>query len=221
MSSVKGAMTLAEGRSTFRTDVDLAFGGARDVKDFVLRTTLDDIGIWKAKHDVSISGFRVKEVSPQKWAASIEKDYWVFGIDATRADDICAAVKIGMMCYSTSAQTLLENIYVRNLNAENENSMARDALVRANHKLYEDTCKAITGAARMLGVQGEINFYVFSNNKNPKIPKDNLHMALRDGGADSVHTDEHGKYKYDVASNDGRQIFQNLISHMHLARFRI
>jgi hypothetical protein len=221
MTRLRGAMTLAEGRPNFRTDVDIAFGGDRESKDFVLRTTFDDIAVWKAKHDVSISGFRAKEISPQKWAAQIERDYWVFGIDATSAEDICAAVKIGMLCYSADAKDLLSNIYVRNLNAENENAMARDALVRANQKLYEGTCRAITGVAAMLGIIGEINFFVFSNNRNPKIPKDNLHMALRDGGATSIETDESNQYKYNVASNDGRQVFQNLISHMHLAKFRV
>lgn len=221
MSKQNGAMTLAESRPEYKTDADVVFNNGRDVRDFVLRTTMDNISVWKAKHGVSISGFRVKEISPQKWAARIGKDYWVFGVDATKAEDICAAVKIGMKCYSTTAQDLISNIYVRNLNAEHENTLGRDALVRANQKLYESVCKVIVEAARLLGVQGIINFYIFSNSKNYKIPIENLHMALRDGGANSVSTDDETKYKFDVMSNDGRQIFKDLISHMHLAKFQI
>ena len=77
-------MTLAEGHPDFRTDADIMFNNGRDKRKFVLRTTRDDIAIWKNKHHVSLSGFKVKSVSPHKWAALIEKDYWVFGVDATK-----------------------------------------------------------------------------------------------------------------------------------------
>jgi len=42
---------------------------------------------------------------------------------------------------------------------------------------------------------------------------DKLNMALRDEGADSV--------EYDVQSNDGTQFFQNMITHLHLAKFKV
>lgn len=124
-----------------------------------------------------------------------------------------------MSCYNASASDLISDIYVKNLNTENEGNI-RDALVRANQKLYEDVCKAITQAGKLLGVQGTVNFYVFSNNKNFKIPKQNLHMALRDGGAASVET-VNTPYKYSVGSNDGRRVFEGLISHLHLAKFKL
>lgn len=221
MNSHKGAMTLAEGHPDFRTDADIIFNNGRDKKDFILRTTKDDIGVWKTKHSIGMAGFKPTHISPQKWAAQIEKDYWVFNIDATKAQDIVAAVKIGMDCYTASASDLLSDIYVKNLNAEHENDMGRQALVKANQKLYEDVGRAITEAAKLLGVTGMINLHVFSNKKNPKIPKDNLHMALRDSGADSVEMDEKNRFKYDVQSNDGNGVLPNLITHLHLAKYNV
>lgn len=220
MTKLKGALTIAEGHPDFVTDADIMFNNGRDKKDFVLRTTRDEIGVWKSKHGVSIAGFKSKGVAPQKWAARIEKDYWVFGIDATKSDDIFAAVKIGMACYNAKASDLISDIYVKNLNIENEQQVGRDVLVKANQNLYEGVCKAITRAAKLLGVHGVVNFYVFSNVKNFKIPQQNLHEALKNGGADSVETDI-TPHKFSVGSNDGKRVFENLISHMHLAKFTV
>jgi len=220
MSALKGALTVAEGHPAFITDADIIFNNGRDKKDFVLRTTRDDIGIWKTKHGVSMSPFKTSNGGSQKWVARIDKDYWVFGIDATKADDIFAAVKIGMNCYDARASDLIKDVYVKNLNIENESQIDRTLLVKENKKLYENVCKAILQAAKLLGVQGQLNFFVFSNNKNPKLPKDELHAALVSGGADSVETDSH-PYKFDVGSNDGRRVFKDLISHLHLATLKV
>jgi hypothetical protein len=220
MSELKGALTLAEGNPAFVADADIIFNNGKDKKEFVLRTTFDDIDVWKAKHGVSISPFRAGNVGAQKWVARIEKDYWVFGVNATNANDIFTAVKIGMTYYKAKASDLISDIYVKNLNVENENQLLREALVKANQKLYEDVCRAIVQAAKLLGVSGMLNFYVFSNNKNFKVPKDDLHVALKNGGADSIETDAH-PYKFSVGSNDGKRVFENLISHMHLAKLKV
>ena len=116
---------------------------------------------------------------------------------------------------------LLSNIYNKNLNADQENQMGQKALIMANKNLYESTGKAIREAAKLLGVSGIINLHVFSNKKNPKIPKKELHLSLRDGGAESVEMDEDTKLKYDVQSNDGTVFLQGLITHIHLAKFRV
>jgi hypothetical protein len=216
----KGAMTIAEGHPDFLTDADIIFNNGRDKKLFVLRTTRDEIGVWKAKHDVPISPFKVTSSGPQKWAAKIDKDYWVFGIDATKSDDIFAAVKIGMNCYQATASDLIREIYVKNLNTEDELNLSRELLVKENRKLYESVCKAITQAAKLLGVQGMLNFYIFSNKKNYKIPVDELHGGLKDGGAESVEVDT-VSHKFSVGSNNGKEIFENLISHLHLAKLSI
>ena len=220
MTKEKGALTIAEGSPAYKTDADIIFNNGKDKKDFVLRTCYDDISVWKSKHGISISGFKDKSVSPQKWAAKIDKDYWGFGVDAQKPDDIFAAVKIGMRCYNVKASDLISDIYVKNLNIENEHQIGRDAIVNVNQKLYEGVCKAIVQAAKLLGVQGILNFHVFSNIKNPKIPMESLHKALKDGGAESVVTDE-TPHKFNVSSNDGRRVFENLISHFHLAKFRL
>lgn len=220
MLKKNGALTIAEGSPAYKTDADIIFNNGRDKKEFVLRTCYDDIGVWKSKHGVSISGFKDKSVSPQKWAAKIDKDYWIFGIDAQKPEDIVAAVKIGMRCYGVKASDLISDIYVKNLNIENEHQIGRDVIVKANKKLYEGACKAIVQAAKLLGVQGILNFHVFSNNKNFKIPMNSLHEAMMDGGAETVESDE-TPHKFNVGSNDGRRVFENLISHLHLAKFRV
>ncbi len=71
MNNRKGAMTLAEGHPDFRTDVDIMFRHGKDKKDFVLRTTKDEMGRWKTKHGTGMAGFKVQDISSQKWAAEI------------------------------------------------------------------------------------------------------------------------------------------------------
>lgn len=220
MNQPKGALTVAEGHPDFITDADIIFNNGRDKKDFVLRTTRDEIGVWKAKHGVPISPSKSNIGGTQKWVARVDKDFWVFGVDATKSNDIVAAVKIGVDCYGARASDIIRDIYVKNLNIENESNCDRNLLVKENKKLYEDVCKSILQAAKILGVQGQLNFYVFSNNKNPKIPKDDLRTALLAGGADTVASDTHS-YKFDVGSNDGTRVFKDLISHMHLATLKV
>lgn len=220
MDNRKGAVTLAEGHPDYRTHANIAFGNVFLKKDYILRTTLDDMTVWKTKHRVNMAGFKDKTVSPQKWAARIEKDYWVFGVDATKPQDIVAAVKIGVISYGVRAADLLSDIYVKNLNAEDEKGYARDALIRDNQKLYEKVANAVVQASKLLGVQGIVNFHVFSNSVNHKIPKANLHMALKDAGAESVETDSN-RYTMSVGSNDGKRVFEDMVTHMHLAKFRV
>ncbi|WP_157496543.1 hypothetical protein [Hahella ganghwensis] len=123
MMKRNGAVALAEGNPDFKVEVNLVFNNERVKKDFVLRTTLDQLSVWKAKHSVPASPFRAKHKEVTKEAAFIDNEVWVFGIDATKSTDICAAVQIGMHCYKAKADELLGNIYVKNLNAERENEM--------------------------------------------------------------------------------------------------
>lgn len=61
-------------------------------------------------------------------------------------------------------------------------------------------------AEKRLGVLDNINFWIFSNNKNPKIPKSDLHAALlKAGNADSVKADGVTKHIFTIGSNDGTQ----------------
>lgn len=213
----KGAMTIAEGRFDYRVDVEIILNNGRDKKDFVVRTTLESYGLWKAKYGKSGSPFSMFIKGTTKEAAIIDKEVWVFGIDATNANDIVTAVKIGMSYFKVSADAILGDIYVKNLNAESENEMLIQALVSANKKLYKNVCAAIIDAAKILGCKNPLSFWAFSNNKNPKIPQNVLHEALKEGGATSVTTDEETKHAFEVGDNFGGP-GQRFKTHLHLAR---
>jgi hypothetical protein len=213
----KGALTIAEGDSQYKVDVSLAFGGSRTEKRFVLRTSLDQLGIWKAKYvKTNMSPFDAKLKVIVKEAAIIDKEVWVFGIDATKSQDIVTALEIATRWYKVSADKILSDIYVKNLNAELENTMGDQALVAANKKLYSGICSALIEAAQMLGVKNVLNLWVISSNKNHKIPAEDLHNALREGGADLVETDTFA-HQYVSGSNDGllRRSFK---TNLHLAK---
>lgn len=222
MNTMKGAMTLAEGSpdQTYKTDASIVFNTSRAHRDFVLRTSYDSLEVWKTKHGVPVSAFKMKNV-PNKYCAEIDRELWIFSIDGTKSGDIYAAVKAGMVYYKVSAQQIIGDVYVKNLNAEHENEMAFKALVDANKDLYSKVCTAIIQAAKQLGVKNPINFYVFSNSKNTKIPKDDLHSALRSGGASDVQTNE-SRIKQQSQSNDAlRTTLPNAVTHLHLAKLKI
>ncbi|WP_052417774.1 hypothetical protein [Cellvibrio mixtus] len=140
-------------------------------------------------------------------------------MDATKPEDIFTAVKIGMPHHKVKASDIIGDVYVKNLNTEHESEMNLQALVLANKKLYRGVCTAVFNAAKLLGVQGVINFFVISSNVNHKIPKEDLHQALRDGGANNVDTDGH-IHMIKSGSNKGDKaaiIKQNI----HLVTFKI
>lgn len=212
-----GALTIAEGDNQYKVDVSLAFGGNRIEKRFVLRTSLDQLSVWKAKYvKTNISPFDAKLKTIVKEAAIIDKEVWVFGIDSTKPQDIVAALEIATRWYKVSADKILSDVYVKNLNTELENTMGEQALVTANKKLYSGVCSALAEAARILGVKNVLNLWVISSNINQKIPATDLHDALREGGADSVETDS-APHKYISGSNDGllRRSFK---TNLHLAK---
>ena len=85
---------------------------------------------------------------------------------------------------------------------------------------YKVDCTLILNNGRGKKIfQSLINFYVISSNINHKIPKDDLHEALKEGGAQLVETDNI-KYKMWSGSNNGESgllIKQNL----HLASLKV
>ncbi|MBU6950184.1 hypothetical protein [Hahella sp. HN01] len=96
--------------------------------------------------------------------------------------------------------------------------MSNQALIRANKSLYSNTCKAILQAAKQLGISPEINFYVFSRNDNFKIPGNDLHEALTDGGATNVMTDQN-RYKVSIGRNDN-SAFTTQMTNFHMASLK-
>lgn len=214
---IKGALTVAEGDFRYKVDVSLAFGGSRIEKQYVLRTSLDALSVWKAKYvKTNMSPFEAKLKTIVKDAAIIDKEVWVFGIDATKATDIVAAIEIATRWYKVGADKILNDVYVKNLNVELENTMGDQALVTANKKLYSGVCKALIEAAKTLGVKSALNLWVISSNINPKIPGEELHKALHDGGASSVETDTY-PHKYVSGTNDGL-LRRNFKTNLHLAK---
>ncbi len=215
----KAAMTLAEGAPDFKVNASIVFNNQKAKNGCVLRTSYNHLGQWKTKYSIPVSPFKLRHIEATKQAAFVEDDVWVFGVDGTKVNDIVSAVKIGMHCYQVTAQDLLSDVYVKNLNVEQESGFANPALVQANKKLYQETCEAVLEAARVLGVRDILNFWVFSNNKNPKIPRPDLHDALARGGAESVQTDDAVTHKLMVGSNDGLRA-QRIKTHLHMATLR-
>src|SRR6187431_1447348 len=102
--TTNGALTIAEGDSQYKVDVSLAFGGNRVEKRFVLRTSLDQLSVWKTKYvKTNMSPFDAKLKTIVKEAAIIDKEVWVFGVDSTKAQDILAALEIATRWYKVSA----------------------------------------------------------------------------------------------------------------------
>ncbi len=216
---MSGATALAEGHPRFKVDVNLIFGSNKQARATVLRTTLDRIEVWKAKYsDISISAREVSINNQVKDAAMIDGELWVFGVDAARAQDIVTAIQIAQSHFKVNASDLLGDVYIKNLNVEREydiSEMGELALVRANKSLYRSTCEALYEAAAKMNIRKGMNLWVFSNNNNPKIPREDLHEALKNGGADKVETDTH-IYRYRSGSNDGSR-FRMLKTNLHLA----
>ncbi len=152
------AMTLVEGRREYKVDVDIILNNGQDRKNYVLRTCLDEYDAWKAKHCVTGSPFRASLSGTEKKAAIIDNEIWVFGVNGTVAQGIVIAVQIAMNILRVSAQDILGDVYVKNLNAEGENEMSRQVLVEANKELYSGVCQAIREAARILGCTNPLNF---------------------------------------------------------------
>lgn len=215
-----GAMSLGESQHKFKTDVGLVFGKQRKDRQYVLRTTLHPLGVWKTRNPgVSGSPFKIKNMSIQKDAAIIDKEVWVFNVNGTLAQDIVISVKMASQFYNVSPATIFSEVYAKNINVDKENDLANQALIRANKTLYSNTCKAILQAAKQLGVYNEINFYVFSRNDNYKIPSEDLHEALKEGGAINIRTDEH-RHKVQLGNNeDSKGIIQ--MTNFHMASFKV
>lgn len=215
MGKQNGAMSVAEAKYEFRASVGITFNNEQVGRDSVLRTTLDDIGTWQSRNaGVSASPYTAMSCNQVKQAAVIGKEIWVFDVDCTRAQDIVASVRIAMDYYKTGADTFISNVYAKNLNIENEYSVTPQQRIDDNKQLYTGLCTALTEAANILGVQNPLELHVFSKDNNEKILADDLHTALRDGGAIVRH--DKGRYKMAVGSNDYKKSVKQYTS-LHIA----
>lgn len=212
-----GAMTLAEGsqHKDYKTDATLILNGA-DARGYILRTAFDSLSVWKAKYAKGVSPFYPRLKTGIKEAALVDDEIWVFGIDGTRSKDIIDAVTIASAYHKVTAKYFLSNIYIKNLNAENERGMELKLLVSINKDLYEKTVAAIKEACAHFGIKESVSIHVYSSNINYKIPKDDLHHALKSGGASSVETDPRA-LNFRSGSNDNK-LRARVDTNMHVAR---
>ena len=214
-----GATTLGESQHRFKTDVNLIFGKQDKDRQFVLRTTLHSLSVWKTRNPgVEMSPFKIKNLQVEKEAAIVDREVWVYNVNGSIPQDLVAAVNVASHYYSVAPSVILSDIYAKNLNVERESTMGDQALIRANKQLYSGVCDAIIKAAKQLGVTSELNFYVFSKNNNPKIPQGELHAAMKEGGAGTVKTDDK-LYKVFAGSNDDQDFIQQM-TNFHLATLR-
>jgi len=210
-------MTLAEGsqQKDYKTDATLILNGI-DARGYILRTAYDPLPVWKTKYAKGVSPFYPRLKTSVKEAALIDDEIWVFGIDGNRSKDIIDAVTIATAYYKFPAKYFLTNIYIKNLNAESERDIDLKLLIRMNKELYEKTVVAIKDACAHFGVRESVNIHVYSANINYKIPKDDLHQALKSGGASTVETDSR-ELIYRSGSNDN-QLRDRIDTNMHVAR---
>lgn len=217
MSKGKGAVTFAERKHEYKTNVDIILGNELKLRSYVLRTTLEDIGHWKAMHaGVEMSK---RERRLKKESAVIDGEMWVFSVDGTKSEDIVASVKIAMEYFNVSASEFITSAYTKNLNADGFGDTVTPELIQANMKLYSGVCEALVQAGKELGVKGKIEFHVFSKNINPKITQDKLHDSLIAGGAASVVTDKN-IYKVIVGHNSTKEHMKQY-TNLHVATLKI
>lgn len=213
----KGAMTLAEGSQAekYKTDATLVLNGVEE-RQYVLRTSFDSLPVWKAKYAVGISPFYPRLKATIKEAALIDNEIWVFGIDGKNPQHIIEAVNVATMFYQVEARDILSNIYIKNLNVEDEHKHELEFLVRLNKDLYKSTLESIREACRHFGINYDVNIHVYSANINPKIPQRDLHEALETGGASSVQTDPR-IFKFKSGNNSGSKS-ASIKTNMHVAK---
>ncbi|WP_152558711.1 hypothetical protein [Endozoicomonas numazuensis] len=213
----KGAMTLAEGsqKNKYKTDATLILNGQEERK-YVLRTAYDKLSMWKAKYAVNISPFYPRLKTSIKEAALIDNEIWVFGVNGTNPQHIIEAVKIAVEFYRVKPHDILGNIYIKNLNIEDESRYELDLLVQLNKELYKSTAEAINKACSHFGLQSDVNIHVYSASINNKIPENDLHQALKSGGANSVTTDSR-KLIFKSGNNLGTRAAK-IRTNMHVAK---
>ncbi len=211
-----GATTLGESQHRFKTDVNFIFGKQSAERQYVLRTTMHSLSVWKTRNaGVPMSPFKIKNLHVEKEAAIVDREVWVFNINGTQPQDLVTAVKVASSYYSVPPSVILSDIYAKNLNVEREHAMSDQALIRANKQLYSGVCEAVIKAAKQLGITNQLNFYVFSKSNNPKIPLEDLHASLKEGGASQVKTDDK-RYKVLIGSNDDKRALQQM-TNFHMA----
>jgi hypothetical protein len=198
----KGAMTIAEGsqHQSFKTDATLILNG-KDERGYILRTAYDRLSVWKTKYAKNIAPFYPRINKVTKEAAMIDDEIWIFGVDGTNSKHLIDSVTIATQFYRVRPDYFLTNIYIKNLNAEGEDHLDLDTLVRLNHDLYQKTVEAIRKTCEHYGITEKVKLHIYSANSNPKISRKVLHEAVKAGGAYEIETDSR-RLNYRSGKND-------------------
>lgn len=122
--------------------MNLIHDGGSNIKKNVLRASLDSLGVWKAKFAKNAAPFKERIGGISKEAAIIDGKVWVFSIHSTISADLFTAVSIPKNYYKVSAKDII-GVYVKNLNAERENEMEQEALIKVHKQLYSSGTTAI------------------------------------------------------------------------------
>jgi hypothetical protein len=78
MKQYYGATSLGESQHRFKTDVNLIFGNQRRERQYVLRTTLHSLSVWRTRNPgVGLSPFKIKNLQMIKEAAIVDREVWV------------------------------------------------------------------------------------------------------------------------------------------------
>ncbi len=200
-------------------------------RKLVLRTCFDPIEVWRAKHNFpqlhteSTSGVFKGESKTEKWFAEINNDLWFFGIDGTNPDDIITSVQ-GLMHYTHSRMgftmtpgEILGEVYIKNLNAERESDLSNIDLIKQNKQLYEATFMSVVDAAKALNVLHDLDIYVYSNNRNPKISGGDILDAMNQADATRAFTYSK-RIKQQSQSNDATAVTPaNMVTNLHMGTF--
>lgn len=202
------AMTVAEGHPLYKTDVSIVLSsGKNKSKTYVLRTTLDSYKKWRLKY-MGIKAFDISSKKPGE-VKLIDKEVWVFNVDATKAEDIITAVEIAVAYYRAQGATLtakdiMGNVYVKSLNIENEGEtglQSRGEIVKANKALYKNVALSVKAAGQHFNFTNVV-FRAFNSANNTKLSCTDLRLAMVEAGAKSAVTNNE-VYRVISGDNDG------------------
>jgi len=215
------AMTVAESDPSYKTDVSIVLSnGKKKSQNYVLRTSLESYVAWRKKH-MHVNVYEISSKKPGE-VKLIDKEVWVFNVDATNPQDIITAVEIAVSQYraqgaTVTAKDILGNAYVKSLNVEGEGEVglrSRSELVKANKALYKNVCLALKEAGQHFNLN-KIVFRAFNHSNNPKISGADLRLAMMEAGATSAVTNSEA---YQVISGDNEGIeAQHHESHLNIA----
>ncbi len=168
MNSMHQSHSTQDSQADYSNSVDIILSSHSDCGQFVVRSCCQAYSQWKARYHKSGSPFSVFSKGKTQEAAIVDGEVWVFGIDPIKAQDIATAVKIAMNYFNVSADNILQDVYVKDLNASQDNAMLRQALLISEKRYYQSVCLALIQAAEQLNCNNKLNFWVYGSSSLSK-----------------------------------------------------